>query len=102
MRLAKTAIRGIPVGHHGHNTAWYTQFFLRAAVSTLGAHLARLELAEAVRIITPQMPNPIRTGGAPGNPLSGSPDQPLSQSNSTRNLVRLNEMADPPLVRHQP
>jgi hypothetical protein len=26
MRLAKTAIRGIPAGRHWHNTAWYTKF----------------------------------------------------------------------------
>jgi hypothetical protein len=26
MRLAKKAIRGIPAGHHWHNTAWYTKF----------------------------------------------------------------------------
>src|SRR3979490_3434466 len=26
MRLAKTAIRGIPAGHHWHNTAWHTKF----------------------------------------------------------------------------
>src|SRR5713226_8620570 len=32
MRLAKTAIRGIPAGHHWHNTAWYTTFSFGSAV----------------------------------------------------------------------
>jgi len=37
----------------------------------LGAHLARLELAEALRVITQRMPNPHRTGPAPWKPLEG-------------------------------
>lgn len=34
----------------------------------LGAHLARLELIEALRVITQRMPNPRRTGPRRGNP----------------------------------
>ncbi len=37
----------------------------------LGAHLARLELAEALRVITQRMPNPHRTDPAPWKPLVG-------------------------------
>lgn len=37
----------------------------------LGAHLARLELAEALRVITAHMPNPQRTGAAPWKAISG-------------------------------
>jgi len=37
----------------------------------LGANLARLELAEALRVITQRMPNPHRTGPAPWKPLVG-------------------------------
>jgi cytochrome P450 len=37
----------------------------------LGAHLARLELTEALRIITQRMPNPRRTGPAPWKVISG-------------------------------
>jgi cytochrome P450 len=37
----------------------------------LGAHLARLELTEALRIITQRMPNPRRTGPAPWKAISG-------------------------------
>jgi cytochrome P450 len=37
----------------------------------LGAHLARLELTEALRIITQRMPNPHRTGPAPWKAISG-------------------------------
>jgi cytochrome P450 len=37
----------------------------------LGAHLARLELAEALAVITRRMPNAHRTGPAPWKPLSG-------------------------------
>jgi cytochrome P450 len=37
----------------------------------LGAHLARLELAEALRVITTRMPNPRRTGPSPWKPLVG-------------------------------
>jgi cytochrome P450 len=37
----------------------------------LGAHLARLELAEALRVITQRMPNPRRTGPAPWKAMSG-------------------------------
>ena len=37
----------------------------------LGAHLARLELAEALTVITRRMPNPRRTGPAPWKPLIG-------------------------------
>jgi len=37
----------------------------------LGAHLARLELAEALRVITQRMPNPHRRGPAPWKPLVG-------------------------------
>ena len=37
----------------------------------LGAHLARLELAEALRVITQRMPHPHRTGAAPWKPLVG-------------------------------
>jgi cytochrome P450 len=37
----------------------------------LGAHLARLELTEALRVITHRMPNPRRTGAAPWKAISG-------------------------------
>jgi cytochrome P450 len=37
----------------------------------LGAHLARLELAEALTLITRRMPNPRRAGTAPWKPLVG-------------------------------
>ncbi|MCP9276508.1 cytochrome P450 [Mycolicibacterium arenosum] len=37
----------------------------------LGSHLARLELAEALSVITRRMPNPRRTGPAPWKPLTG-------------------------------
>jgi cytochrome P450 len=37
----------------------------------LGAHLARLELTEALRVITTRMPNPRRTGPAPWKAISG-------------------------------
>jgi cytochrome P450 len=37
----------------------------------LGAHLARLELIEALRVITRRMPNPRRTGPAPWKPIIG-------------------------------
>ncbi|WP_406814345.1 cytochrome P450 [Mycobacterium sp. M23085] len=37
----------------------------------LGAHLARLELAEALRVLTRRMPNPRRTGPAPWKAISG-------------------------------
>ena len=37
----------------------------------LGAHLARLELIEALRVITQRMPNPRRTGPARWKPLAG-------------------------------
>jgi cytochrome P450 len=37
----------------------------------LGAHLARLELAEALTVITRRMPNARRTGPAPWKPLNG-------------------------------
>lgn len=37
----------------------------------LGAHLARLELTEALRVITQRMPNPRRTGPAPWKAISG-------------------------------
>jgi cytochrome P450 len=37
----------------------------------LGAHLARLELAAAMTVITRRMPNPHRTGPAPWKPLVG-------------------------------
>jgi cytochrome P450 len=37
----------------------------------LGAHLARLELAQALTVITRRMPNPHRTGPAPWKPLVG-------------------------------
>ena len=37
----------------------------------LGTHLARLELAEALTVITRRMPNPRRTGPAPWKPLTG-------------------------------
>jgi cytochrome P450 len=37
----------------------------------LGAHLARLELTDALRIITQRMPNPRRTGPAPWKAISG-------------------------------
>ncbi|HEV7360040.1 MAG TPA: cytochrome P450, partial [Mycobacterium sp.] len=37
----------------------------------LGAHLARLELTEALRIITQRMPIPRRTGPAPWKAISG-------------------------------
>jgi cytochrome P450 len=37
----------------------------------LGAHLARLELTEALRVITQRMPNPRLTGPVPWHPISG-------------------------------
>jgi cytochrome P450 len=37
----------------------------------LGAHLARLELAEALTVMTRRMPNARRTGPAPWKPLTG-------------------------------
>jgi cytochrome P450 len=37
----------------------------------LGSHLARLELIEALRIITQRMPNPRLSGPAPWKPLTG-------------------------------
>ncbi|OMB91734.1 cytochrome P450 [Mycobacterium colombiense] len=37
----------------------------------LGAHLARLELTEALRVITERMPHPRRTGPAPWKAVSG-------------------------------
>ena len=37
----------------------------------LGSHLARLELTEALRVITKRMPNPRRTGPAPWKAISG-------------------------------
>jgi cytochrome P450 len=37
----------------------------------LGAHLARLELTEALRVITARMPNPRRTGPAAWKALTG-------------------------------
>jgi cytochrome P450 len=36
----------------------------------LGAHLARLELAEALAVMTRRMPNARRTGPAPWKPLT--------------------------------
>jgi hypothetical protein len=70
MRLAKTAIRGIPAGHHWHNTAWYTKFFFGGGV-LLGAHLARLELAEAVRVITPPNAQPQAHRPRPWKSITG-------------------------------
>ncbi len=37
----------------------------------LGSHLARLELTEALRVITQRMPNPRRTGPAPWKAITG-------------------------------
>jgi cytochrome P450 len=37
----------------------------------LGAHLARLELVEGLRVITQRMPNPRRTGPAPWKAMAG-------------------------------
>lgn len=37
----------------------------------LGAHLARLELTEALRVITQRMPNPRAAGPAPWKAISG-------------------------------
>ena len=37
----------------------------------LGVHLARIELVEALTVITRRMPNPRRTGPAPWKPLTG-------------------------------
>jgi cytochrome P450 len=37
----------------------------------LGANLARLELAEALKILTRRMPEPVRTGPAPWKPMMG-------------------------------
>jgi cytochrome P450 len=37
----------------------------------LGSHLARLELTEALRVITRRMPNPRRTAPAPWKAMSG-------------------------------
>jgi len=37
----------------------------------LGAHLARLELAEALSVMTSRMPNPRRTGPVPWKPIAG-------------------------------
>ena len=36
----------------------------------LGAHLARLELAEALTVMTVRMPNLLRTGPAPWKPMT--------------------------------
>jgi cytochrome P450 len=38
----------------------------------LGAHLARLELIEALRVITRRLHNPRRTGPAPWKPIIGT------------------------------
>ena len=46
----------------------------------LGAHLARLELAEALRVITQRMPNPRQTGPEPvegHGGITGPSDVPL-------------------------
>jgi cytochrome P450 len=40
-------------------------------ISKLKRHLARLELAEALTVITRRMPNPHRSGPAPWKPLLG-------------------------------
>lgn len=37
----------------------------------LGANLARLELSEALKILSRRMPNPVRTGPAPWKPMMG-------------------------------
>jgi cytochrome P450 len=37
----------------------------------LGAHLARLELTEALRVITKRLPNPRPAGAAPWNAVTG-------------------------------
>jgi cytochrome P450 len=37
----------------------------------LGVHLARLELTEALRVITQSMPNPRQTGPAPWEAIRG-------------------------------
>jgi cytochrome P450 len=37
----------------------------------LGAHLARLELTEALKVITARMPNPRLAGPAPWRPMTG-------------------------------
>ena len=37
----------------------------------LGAHLARLELTEALRVITQRMPNPRQTGPSPWKGMAG-------------------------------
>ena len=37
----------------------------------LGAHLARIELVEALRVLTRRMPNARRTGSAPWKPPAG-------------------------------
>jgi len=37
----------------------------------LGANLARFELAEALKVLTRRMPNPVRTGPAPWKPMMG-------------------------------
>jgi len=39
--------------------------------SCLGAHLARVELVEALRVLTQHLPNPRRVGPAPWNPIIG-------------------------------
>jgi cytochrome P450 len=36
----------------------------------LGAHLARVELAEALRVITVRLSNPRRTGPSPWKPIT--------------------------------
>jgi cytochrome P450 len=70
----------------------------------LGAHLARLELTEALRVVTRRMPNPAASGRLPGRRSRASPGRPPSRSSSTpatetwRVSTRL---ADPPSVHHR-
>ena len=61
----------------------------------LGAHLARLELAEALTVITRLMPNPHRAGPAPWKPLLRITGQQPCPSNSTPHT----EPADRPRAR---
>jgi hypothetical protein len=42
-----------------------------AASTTASAHLARIELAEAITVITRWMPNPRRAGAAAWKPITG-------------------------------
>jgi cytochrome P450 len=58
----------------------------------LGSHLARLELAEALRVITRRMPNPRRTGAVPWRPIIGISGPTIASHRiRTRGLTRRNQ-----------